>query len=194
MKEFTEASLSSKEKKQIAELIYKSFELKFTPFLHDFNKLERKVLVQEMLTFKKGFYYQPCDSDDITGVALLRTPNAASFIVNKEIRNKMGTLRSYFFKKTFEERHTNIDYLHIDMLAVAEAERGKGIGHKLLDKAHEVAKQEGYKKCSLEVIDTNHRAKSLYERFGYTMIKYKDSSLLEAQMGYNGIYFMEKEL
>lgn len=52
-------------------------------------------------------------------------------------------------------------------MAVAESERGKGIGRTLLVEAEEDCRRCGLHKLSLIVFEQNVRAKRLYERFGY---------------------------
>lgn len=57
--------------------------------------------------------------------------------------------------------------VHVQALAVSAQARGKGVGHSLLDAVIRAAKSNGYSYVRLEVIDTNTRAKRLYERIGF---------------------------
>jgi ribosomal protein S18 acetylase RimI-like enzyme len=57
--------------------------------------------------------------------------------------------------------------IYIDGIAVDPAHRGKGIGSELLHLLVTHAKNLGAKKLSLDVTDTNHRAKKLYQHFGF---------------------------
>ena len=56
---------------------------------------------------------------------------------------------------------------HIDGVAVDKKMRGKGIGTQLLAHLETMALNRGIGLLSLEVVDTNPKAKALYERLGY---------------------------
>jgi ribosomal protein S18 acetylase RimI-like enzyme len=60
--------------------------------------------------------------------------------------------------------------LYLDGLAVAEQQRGQGIGTALIAAFEKRARDNGFKTVSLEVIATNPRARSLYERLGYRCV------------------------
>lgn len=62
-----------------------------------------------------------------------------------------------------------VDELQIDNVAVEEKFRHRGIASQLLAKALEMAKKEGMKTAILEVRTRNLPARSLYERFGFTI-------------------------
>jgi len=57
--------------------------------------------------------------------------------------------------------------LNIHDLAVLSGWRGRGIGRALLAAVEAHARQLGCCKLTLEVLDQNHRARGLYERFGF---------------------------
>ena len=61
--------------------------------------------------------------------------------------------------------------LHLETLAVSKNERSKGVGSKLLQFVLNYARSEGFSRIILEVVETNPRAKHLYERFGFKEIK-----------------------
>lgn len=65
---------------------------------------------------------------------------------------------------------TKSDEWYIDGIAVKEEMRGLGIGTKLLGHLEEGARNNGIHKITLEVINTNPRAKALYQRFGFREI------------------------
>jgi len=57
--------------------------------------------------------------------------------------------------------------LYLDGIAVAPAHRGQGIGTGLIAAFENRARDNGFATVSLEVIDTNSRARQLYSRLGY---------------------------
>jgi ribosomal protein S18 acetylase RimI-like enzyme len=66
---------------------------------------------------------------------------------------------------------TSSDELYVDGVAVAHEMRGQGIGTHLFDLLERLALKKGIRTISLEVIDTNPRAKALYENIGFVVVK-----------------------
>ena len=66
---------------------------------------------------------------------------------------------------------TPADELYVDGVAVLDGLRGEGIGSGLFALLEKIAIKKGIRKISLEVIDTNPRARALYERLGFTETK-----------------------
>ncbi len=66
---------------------------------------------------------------------------------------------------------TSTDELYVDGVAVAYEMRGKGIGSCLFEMLERNASIKGIRTISLEVIDTNPRAMSLYEQLGFVVMK-----------------------
>jgi ribosomal protein S18 acetylase RimI-like enzyme len=60
--------------------------------------------------------------------------------------------------------------LLLEGLAIEPAARGKGVGTQLLQAVDERARELGRTEVILEVIDTNPRAKALYQRNGYRTV------------------------
>ena len=57
--------------------------------------------------------------------------------------------------------------LRIDSLAVAPNERGSGVGRLLLHEVFALARERGFTSVILEVVDSNPRARNLYELLGF---------------------------
>lgn len=72
------------------------------------------------------------------------------------------------------ERAVESDILLMDGIAVAPTARGMGLGTTLLDGITAEAARRGCAKVRLDVIDTNPRARALYERRGFKAIGTED--------------------
>ena len=61
--------------------------------------------------------------------------------------------------------------LHLESLAVTKKEQGKGIGTKLLNATINYAKENSFSQIKLEVVQTNPKAKKLYQKLGFKTSK-----------------------
>lgn len=68
----------------------------------------------------------------------------------------------------FLERKCSHGTLLMDGIFVEPAARGQGVGTALLNAIETYAAREGFQQIRLDVIDTNPRARSLYERLGFS--------------------------
>ena len=75
----------------------------------------------------------------------------------------------YFLITLFNE--PNPHQPHLEVLAVREKYRNQGIGTKLLRSTIAFVQQQGFSQISLDVVDTNPKAKKLYERMGFQKAK-----------------------
>lgn len=63
--------------------------------------------------------------------------------------------------------------INIHDLCVVDAHRGRGIGRALLQAVENAAMDRACTKVTLEVLERNHRARNLYERFGFAPAVYR---------------------
>ena len=84
--------------------------------------------------------------------------------------------------------------LFIDFIAVHPAARGKGVGSQLLEATLCFAREQGYQSVGLDVINTNQRARALYERFGFVVTKKHAYPYLQKSLGFNAVYTMSHTL
>lgn len=82
----------------------------------------------------------------------------------------------------------------IEVIAVREVARGRGIGTALLEAVIEAARNEGIRALGLEVVDVNDRAMRLYERLGFRPTFTFPTGPLTAAGGYRGVRFMRLDL
>lgn len=66
---------------------------------------------------------------------------------------------------------SNPEELYVDGVGVVDNMQDTGIGSRLFDLLERIALKKGIRMISLDVIDTNHRAKALYERLGFIETK-----------------------
>lgn len=64
-------------------------------------------------------------------------------------------------------REVDNDRFLLDGICVAPSARGQGVGTALLAALYQEARLRGYQSVRLDVVDTNQRARALYEREGF---------------------------
>jgi ribosomal protein S18 acetylase RimI-like enzyme len=74
----------------------------------------------------------------------------------------------YVFVSTHYDFFTGQPHAHIEVVVVAPAFRGQGIGPMLVAEAEQWATRRGYDRVTLNVFSSNSLAKNLYERLGYS--------------------------
>ncbi|MFI9629562.1 GNAT family N-acetyltransferase [Streptomyces sp. NPDC052042] len=80
--------------------------------------------------------------------------------------------------------------LVMDGIAVSPAHRGHGIGGLLLKEVVALAADHGCQRVRLDVIDVNPRARSLYERHGFTAARTQHTPYLRELMGFSAVTAM----
>lgn len=83
------------------------------------------------------------------------------------------------------EREIEPGVLLMDGLFVTEQARGLGIGSQLLDAVVKHAQENNLERVRLDVIDTNPRARALYERKGFQVINEQRLGMLAPVFGFS---------
>ncbi len=91
-------------------------------------------------------------------------------------------------------RNVKPETLQMDGITTTKNARGKGVGTALLEAVFEKAKTEGLKYVELDVINTNPRAKALYERLGFEEISNDKIWPMSYLFGFTASYKMRKTL
>lgn len=89
-------------------------------------------------------------------------------------------------------RDVDNDRFLLDGICVAPAARGLGIGSALMAAIETEAQARGYASVRLDVVDSNWRAKALYERLGYLAVKTDHLGLLRHAFGFDAAVTMVK--
>lgn len=92
------------------------------------------------------------------------------------------------------ERELEDGQMLLDGIFVTQAARGKGVGTALLSSIEEFARFELCREIRLDVIDTNPRAKALYERNGYVASGTVKTGILSPILGFGAATTMIKTL
>ncbi len=91
-------------------------------------------------------------------------------------------------------RDVDNDRFLIDGICVAASARSKGVGSALLSALENEARTRGYTYVRLDVVDSNWRAKALYHRMGFNIVKTDRLGLLRYAFGFNAAFTMVKLL
>jgi GNAT superfamily N-acetyltransferase len=152
------------QKYRVAEIIYNTFENKFDTI---FGSKKAILLItrhirddRTIIAVSKGV---------VIGVAGCEFASKEFFDVSfwqllRELR--FGIFRVLFYGWLFHNKVEEKELL-IDILAVANNMRGKGIGSKLVSFIIDFASSKGYEQVKLFVTNTNEKAKRLYKRLGF---------------------------
>ncbi|GGW62437.1 GNAT family N-acetyltransferase [Streptomyces xantholiticus] len=90
------------------------------------------------------------------------------------------------------ERHPAPGQLVMDGIAVDAGLRGRGVGSLLIEEVAAVATEQGCRGIRLDVIDTNPRARALYERRGFTAVRTEHTPYLRGLLGFGAVTTMHR--
>jgi ribosomal protein S18 acetylase RimI-like enzyme len=82
----------------------------------------------------------------------------------------------------------------MDGICVAPGARGRGIGSQLVEAICAEARLRGYAEVRLDVIDTNWRAKALYERLGFSIAGQERIGALRHIFGFHSATMMIRRI
>lgn len=135
------------------------------------------------------------DAGQLLGMAGYKTP-AGSFAGGSgaDLRAIYGLLGAAWRLPLlwFLGREVDNDRFLLDGICVSRHARGLGIGSALMDAICAEAKSRGYAAVRLDVIDTNWRAKALYERLGFVAEKTTSIGVLRLVFGFQSATTMIK--
>jgi ribosomal protein S18 acetylase RimI-like enzyme len=108
---------------------------------------------------------------------------------------RLRAFRSFVIGAPFYFEHRKQSVLILSSLSVDPSMRSQGIGTIIVNEFLRVGKTKGFQSVGLEVINTNMRAKLLYERLGFRVVKYtKIPPPWNRWLGFSGKYTMEYAL
>ena len=100
--------------------------------------------------------------------------NQSSDIAIFIAEDKKGTPLGFVHLQTGSDYYNHEKHGHVANIIVAAEGEGRGIGRRLMEKAEEWARAQGYRWLTLSVFAQNLRAREVYKRLGYgeDIIKY----------------------
>ena len=159
---------------QAINIYYFAFKKKIRALI----KSKEKALAIHKKALNPGRVLYALLDERVVGIAGLHYDNKNFMEIKyKDLREHFNPIQSYFIYfiyKIMSPKFKN-DVIRIDSIAVDEDVRGQGIGSILIEKVFELAKDKEFKEVILEVVDTNPKAKKLYERIGFKekkLVKY----------------------
>lgn len=169
---------------RIAALYWEAFGAKLGPTMGPAPKA---------LRFFEAVLYPPhaiCARDTdgtLLGVAGFKTHQGAlvggSFRDMARVYGWIGASWRVALLSALERDTENVRFL-MDGIFVEPEARGRGVGTLLLQAIANEAAQRGYAEVRLDVIDTNDRARALYERRGFRAVKTNSTGLLRHVFGF----------
>ena len=126
------------------------------------SDLER---IAPMFDAYRQFYGKPADLDRARDFIRERLARGESviFLAEDESGGALGFVQLFPSFTSVEARRLWV----LNDLFVAEEARGRGVGRALMNAAREHAVRTGAKRLTLETMEDNERAWSLYEALGY---------------------------
>jgi len=191
------STLSRHQQREVAEIYYDSFKIKFSKlWLFTNNKGLAIEVLSQSIDFNNGLY--AIKDNEVIGFIGLETVGSiytnlrfSSLIKAFGLIGGLWRTAGYLIYRAFQGR-IGEDEMHIDPIAVSEKARGLGVGTKLLDASLVLAKSLGKKKMTLEVVDTNPEAKKLYERKEFVVTKIEKTGFLTSLAGFTKVFHMRK--
>lgn len=181
-------------RQQAAELYSSAFERKFRPF---FGPRAKSIsLVSQSL--QPDLAFVAVRDQKLLGLAGIQFAEKRFVDVKRrtlisEFGGVSGLLRHTFMELFFARPH-EAGVLLMDGIAVRDEARGQGIGTALLEAVYAYAATHHFSSVRLDVIDTNPRARKLYESFGFVSTRTSHFPFLKSLLGFSAVTTMVKRL
>ncbi|MFF6998990.1 GNAT family N-acetyltransferase [Streptomyces sp. NPDC008313] len=176
---------------QVAALYWEAFGRKLAPALGPPEK--GRAFIAAHLHHDRGVV--ALAGDRVTGVAGYRLGGRALTGGGvRDVLSAYGLFRGLprLAALALFERAPAPDELVMDGIAVDATHRGQGVGSLLLAEIVAVAVHHGCRRVRLDVIDTNPRARALYERHGFTAHRTERTPYLRGLMGFGAVTTMRR--
>lgn len=184
--------LAEAHRQQAAALYLEAFGPLLQPLLGDgprsLNVLERSLNPQYAFVATRG--------GRLAGLAGFQDDDGALIALRmKSLVQEYGPLNGslrYLGMGLLLSRDRQPGTLLMDGIAVAPELRGQGIGTQLLQAVCEHARANGCADVRLDVLDSNPRARNLYEREGFVVVKERSYPFLQRFFGFSAVTEMRR--
>lgn len=133
----------------------------------------------------------------LVGLAGFKTP-AGSFAggTDVDLRAVYGPVGGRWRAQVLRLLGNDVDNSRflLDGLCVSNAARGQGVGTLLLEEIVSEGRARGYNAVRLDVVDTNARAKALYERRGFVLDRTEQIGPLRLIFGFSAAHTMVRPI
>lgn len=137
------------------------------------------------------------DDGTLLGVVGFKTPQGAlvggDMADMRQVYGLMGAAWRATLLRLLQRDTDNGRFL-LDGIFVAPEARGRGVGTLLLDAVAAEAAARGYAEVRLDVIDSNPRARALYERSGFRAIGSQSIGVLRHVFGFRSATTMVRDV
>ena len=196
MKEFRISNeLPDELRPQVAEIYFNAFEGKIGGILKRDGTAQK--FIASIMNPDHALFALSKDGKEVLGVAGFKTGDG-SFTQGKfsDMAWHYGFFGALWRGTILSllERKLQPGELQMDGIAVSENARGLGIGTALLNETFKEAEKRGLNAVSLDVIDSNPRAKALYERMGFETVGTEELGLFSMIFGFEKADKMIKQL
>jgi len=174
-----------------ADLYYAAFYQKLQPIFRDEER--GKTVLRKSIN--ANYVIVALANDQVVGLAGFKEAGGQLLdITPKIMRDTFGFIGGWarLLVLALFERKLEPDTLLMDGIVVDADMRGQGIGSKLLDAIVDYACTHQYAQVRLDVVDTNPRARQLYERKGFIAQKTEYYGWLKPIFGFSGSTTMLK--
>ncbi|MCF6311366.1 MAG: GNAT family N-acetyltransferase [Verrucomicrobiales bacterium] len=179
---------------QAAELYDEAFGKKFSLAIR--SRKKRIALFEKC--FMLDFAIAAISGDTLVGLAGFHDQQGSltGGVTHELLISELGFLRGNWAALVFliYDRKPAEAELVMDGIVVSSEYRGQGIGGHLLEQLFDYAEEKTYECIRLDVIDTNPRAKKLYQKKGFEVVKEETYPYLRWLLGFGGSTIMQREL
>ncbi|MCC2617133.1 GNAT family N-acetyltransferase [Aestuariibacter halophilus] len=179
---------------QVATLYEEAFGPKFMRAIPD--KQTRIDILS--CSFKPAFSFVALSQGEIVGLAGFQQTSGSltGGLGASVLLKKLGILKGLWacLVLSLFEREADDKELVMDGIVVDPTVRGKGVGSQLLDAIIHYATEQGYDTVRLDVIDSNPRARKLYEAKGFKAVETNHIPYLKWLVGFSAATTMTLRL
>ena len=190
----TKPEFSDLFKLRVVDIYFQAFGQKITSLIKQESKARE--IIKKSINYDMAFYALD-KNKNLLGFLGFQTTEIGfiefEFSYFKEIFKPIPAFLKWMILRVFRPR-VRVNEIRIDSIAVDASQRGNNIGTLLIERFFSFAKLNDFERTYLEVVDTNPRAKKLYERLGFKTKKTVNFYFFTRSAGFSAEDIMYKTL